>query len=133
MRRYAAVAFCIAACIFDYLVNGVLGKTNLLDRTSVLHRRSAQLLPRLGVTFTTEGAEPNGGLLVSNHLSYLDILVFSAIAPCAFVSKREVRSWPGIGWVATLAGSIYVDRSRPGDTHSVQPALAAALAKGVRV
>jgi len=44
-----------------------------------------------------------------------------------------VRSWPGIGWAATLAGCIYIDRSRQHATHSIQPQMAAALAAGVPV
>jgi 1-acyl-sn-glycerol-3-phosphate acyltransferase len=79
------------------------------------------------------GTIPENGLVVSNHLSYLDILVFSAMAPCVFISKREVKSWPGIGWIATLAGSIYIDRSRHHGTHEVQPQMAAAFTAGVRV
>lgn len=59
--------------------------------------------------------------------------MFSAIAPCAFVAKREIKGWPGIGWIATLAGTIYIDRSRPDNTHSIQPQMAAVLASGVRV
>lgn len=102
-------------------------------RINVLHRWSARVLPWLGVNFAGYGTLPAGGLVVSNHLSYLDILVFSAIAPCAFVAKREIRSWPGIGWIATLAGTIYIDRSRPDNTHSIQPQMAAALAGGVPV
>jgi len=131
--RYAAVVFCIAACLFEYLINALTGKTGLLHRTSVLHRRNAQLLRRLGVGLVVNGPIPEKGLVVSNHLSYLDILVFSAIAPCVFVSKREVRSWPGIGWVASLSGSVYIDRSRHDGTHDVQAQLAASLAAGVRV
>src|SRR5262249_54040859 len=76
---------------------------------------------------------PGGGLIASNHLSYLDILVYSTIAPCAFVAKREVRSWPGVGWIATLAGTIYIDRSRRTETHTIQPEIQSALAGGLRL
>lgn len=127
------MAFTVFACLFEYLVNALTGKTSLPRRIDVLHRWSARLLPWLGVSFASQGTVPAGGLVVSNHLSYLDILVFSAIAPCVFVAKREIKVWPGIGWVATLAGTIYVDRSRPDGTHSIQPQMAAALASGVRV
>jgi len=132
-RRFAAVGFAVLACLFEYLINALTGRTSLLHRINVLHRWSARVLPWLGVSFAGHGPVPAGGLVVSNHLSYLDILVFSAIAPCAFVAKREIKSWPGIGWVATLAGTIYIDRSRPDNTHSIQPQMAAALAGGVRV
>ena len=49
--------------------------------------------------------------LVSNHLSYLDILVYSAIQPSIMVAKKEVRSWPLIGWITAQAGTVYVERA----------------------
>ncbi len=58
------------------------------------------------------GPIPKKGLLVSNHLSYLDILVLSALTPSVFVAKREVKRWPVFGWFARLAGTLFVDRER---------------------
>jgi 1-acyl-sn-glycerol-3-phosphate acyltransferase len=55
---------------------------------------------------------PSCGLLVCNHLSYLDIIVLSAIRPCVFVAKRDVARWPLFGWLARAAGTIFVDRQR---------------------
>jgi len=37
--------------------------------------------------------------VISNHLSYLDIVVFATLHPCVFVSKEEVRTWPVVGWI----------------------------------
>lgn len=132
-KRYAAVALSIVGCLLEYLFNALTGRTSLQQRAAVLHRWSARLLRWLEVSYSCVGAAPASGLLVSNHLSYLDILVFSAAAPCVFVSKREVRSWPGIGWIATLAGCIYIDRTRHHGTHDVQPQMTAALVSGARV
>jgi 1-acyl-sn-glycerol-3-phosphate acyltransferase len=53
---------------------------------------------------------PQAGLLVCNHLSYLDIIVLSSIGPCVFVAKRDVAGWPLFGWLARAAGTIFVDR-----------------------
>ena len=58
------------------------------------------------------GELPAGGLLVSNHLSYLDILVLSSLRPVVFVAKQEVKSWPVLGWFAAMAGTIFVDREQ---------------------
>jgi len=55
---------------------------------------------------------PTRGLLVSNHLSYLDIIILSSIRPSVFVAKRDVASWPLFGWLAHAAGTIFVDRER---------------------
>ena len=58
------------------------------------------------------GQIPKSGLLVSNHLGYLDILVLSASTPCVFVAKREVKNWPIFGCFALLAGTLFADRER---------------------
>ncbi len=55
---------------------------------------------------------PQSGLLVCNHLSYLDVVVLSSIGPCVFVAKRDVAAWPLFGWLAHAAGTIFVDRER---------------------
>jgi 1-acyl-sn-glycerol-3-phosphate acyltransferase len=58
------------------------------------------------------GELPASGLLVSNHLSYLDILVLSSLRPVVFVAKQDVKSWPVLGWFAAMAGTIFIDRER---------------------
>ncbi|MFA7428898.1 MAG: lysophospholipid acyltransferase family protein [Rhodospirillaceae bacterium] len=49
-------------------------------------------------------------LLVSNHASYVDIATLGGMIPGCFVSKAEVRSWPGIGFLAIIARTVFVDR-----------------------
>ena len=56
-------------------------------------------------------ADERGLALVSNHLSYLDILVYSAVRPFVMVSKTEVRGWPLLGWITAQAGTVYVERA----------------------
>lgn len=68
----------------------------------------------LGVRCEVIGAVPSSGpmLLVSNHVSWLDIVVLSSMAPVSFVAKREVSSWPVFGTLARLQRTVFVDRSR---------------------
>lgn len=87
----------------------------------------------MGVQFSVVGPPPARGLIASNHLSYLDILVFSAAAPCVFVSKSEVRSWPIVGWVASLTGTVFVNRSSRAETGSVRPQMQERLEAGAVV
>lgn len=123
----------IVGCLAEYSLRRVGGKLSEQTRIEVLHRWSRKTLLRMGIRFEVAGSPAVTGLIASNHLSYLDILVYSAIAPCAFVAKREVRAWPGVGWIATLAGTIYVDRSRRSETYAIQPEIQFALAAGLRV
>jgi 1-acyl-sn-glycerol-3-phosphate acyltransferase len=82
----------------------------VLARTEWLHRWCSFACRILGIRLTLRGSMPHAGLLVCNHLSYLDILVLSSIRPCLFVAKRDVATWPLFGWLARAAGTIFVDR-----------------------
>ncbi|MGI9383022.1 MAG: lysophospholipid acyltransferase family protein [Methyloligellaceae bacterium] len=51
-------------------------------------------------------------LLVSNHISWLDIPALGALAPVSFVAKQEVATWPFVSWLAKLQRTVFVDRGR---------------------
>lgn len=54
------------------------------------------------------GSAPH--LIVSNHVSWLDIHVINAFKPTRFVAKSEVASWPIFGWMATQLGTVFIRR-----------------------
>ena len=76
------------------------------------HWYHRQLCRLLGVTIHTHGAvaEDRPVLLVSNHISWLDIPVLSTLAQVSFVAKSEVSSWPFISWLAKLQGTLFINR-----------------------
>lgn len=51
------------------------------------------------------------GFIVSNHISYTDIMVLAGILPAVFLSKQDVRRWPLVGLLSILAGTVFIDRS----------------------
>lgn len=75
------------------------------------HREVCRIV---GIRLNVEGAvaEEQGVLLISNHVSWIDITVLSAVAPVSFVAKQEVASWPFVSWLAKLQRSVFVDRNR---------------------
>lgn len=79
-------------------------------RLTLKARWSRQLLDAFGIRLETAGRPAEGGLLVANHISWLDIFAINAVAPSAFVSKDDVRQWPLIGWWATGADTIFLER-----------------------
>ncbi len=105
----------------------------LAERAEWLHEACRRCLRALDIRVHAEGEMPPDGLIVSNHLSYLDILCFSSIAPCVFVSKAEVRKWPVFGRLATNGGTIYIDRESKADAHRVATQIEHALRERVRV
>jgi 1-acyl-sn-glycerol-3-phosphate acyltransferase len=68
----------------------------------------------LGVRVHLSGAPiaPGPVLIVSNHISWLDIPVLASLTPLCFIAKREVASWPFISWLAKLQRTIFIDRTR---------------------
>lgn len=51
-------------------------------------------------------------LILSNHASWLDILVIGARTPVVFVAKSEIAKWPLFGWLAKMQRTIFVERER---------------------
>ncbi len=104
-------------------------------KQSLKQRWSRQLLGMLGVRVPVrvpEVALPDG-LLVSNHISWLDIFVINAVAPSAFVSKDDVKSWPIIGWMSQQADTIFIERGNRRAAQRTSEHLNACLRQGQRV
>lgn len=74
----------------------------------------------LGIRVELSGKLPERGplLIVSNHVSWLDIVVLSAVAPVSFIAKKEVASWPFFSSLARLQRTVFVDRGRRHATAS---------------
>lgn len=55
-------------------------------------------------------ASEHPALLVSNHVSWMDIPVLGSQGELGFLSKAEVRDWLGIGWLADRSGTLFIER-----------------------
>ena len=85
-----------------------------LLRGAAVQAVARTLLAVLGIELVWRGRAPKpGSLLVANHVSWLDIVALMAVEPVRLVAKHDVRSWPAIGTLAKLSGSVFVDRTRP--------------------
>lgn len=51
-------------------------------------------------------------IYLGNHLSYIDIPVIGSVLDATFISKDDVKSWPVFGWLALLAETVFISRSR---------------------
>jgi len=70
----------------------------------------AQLCQVLAVEVRISGQPAANALLVSNHISWLDIPVIGAQGEIGFLAKADVRGWPLIGWLADHAGTLFIER-----------------------
>ena len=75
----------------------------------IYHRMVCRILR---VELQIEGKVPSAGLIVANHVSWLDIPVLSAAARVSFVAKKDVANWPIFGTLAHLQNTVFVDRER---------------------
>lgn len=103
------------------------------DSARWLHENCLRGIRAIGVELSVEGSPPTHGLIVSNHLSYLDIAVYSAALPCVFVSKAEVEEWPIIGRYARWAGTVFVRRHDRSDAARANVSIGESLHNGVPV
>lgn len=102
------------------------------ERARRIARWSRRVLGVLGVRCETEGALPDGPVLVvANHVSWLDAVVLLAIAPrLRLVAKAEVRRWPLVGPLVAGAGTLFIERQSVRAAHTTTLALAELLGSG---
>ena len=102
-------------------------------RAEWLHQFSAGVLHRMGIAVRVEGTFPESGVVVSNHLGYLDIVAFAAQHRCVFVSKAELAKEFLVGWMTTMAGTVYVERGRGGSVLRAWDDMQAAADAGLPI
>ena len=105
-------------------------------RERLVRRWSARLLRicRVEVGGQQAGHAPlQHALIVSNHISWLDIFVINSLHPCRFVAKAEIRAWPVVGWLAAQAGTVFIARGNRRDLRHIFQGLVDALGQRQRV
>jgi len=95
--------FCSILSVF--LTHGLYQKVTRLWHKGVLWA--------VGIQCEFSGAMPAPGVLVvSNHVSWLDISVIGSRMPVVFLAKGEIASWPILGFIIKTAGTLFIDRGR---------------------
>jgi 1-acyl-sn-glycerol-3-phosphate acyltransferase len=113
MIRFVAVLFAIAVLTLLLLPLQLIGMAFDLRLQRVIphlyHRAFCRLV---GVRIRQVGVRTNASpvLVLSNHVSWLDICVIGALNPVVFIAKSEVARWPVFGWLARLQRTIFIDR-----------------------
>jgi 1-acyl-sn-glycerol-3-phosphate acyltransferase len=130
-RAFAVGFFCLLALAEISVRIPFIARTGRLQaRTAWLQRWSRFACRVVGIRIRTCGSMPSSGLLVSNHLTYLDVIVLSSIGRCVFVAKGDIAAWPLFGWLARAAGTIFVDRQRRLGSAAVVDLVRDAIAGG---
>lgn len=124
--------------VFTHLLGGLwtirrrFGVLALDQRQVLVQAWSRRMLELMGVGLVVHGQPPAGGpvLLLANHISWLDIIVINAAAPCRFVSKADVRQWPLVGRLVEGSGTLFIERDKRRDALRVVSQLADRLRAG---
>ena len=134
LRAAALIAWTLA--IYAGLVLGLLflfafGITAQRWRGFIFHlwAKASGRIP--GVKVAVRGAPPAPPfLLVSNHLSYVDVLVLASQLKCVFVARGDVVRWPVVGSLRRGANTIFIDRENRKDVARVNRLIDRALGDG---
>jgi 1-acyl-sn-glycerol-3-phosphate acyltransferase len=126
-RRAVALGLALIYCFLRALLSRLTGPDTLESRAQWNHSSAIWVIHLLGIRLQITGKPPERGLLVSNHLSYLEVLVFGAALPCYLVSKAEISRWPFFGFLARAGGTIFVDRSSRASAEEVTEQIAERL------
>lgn len=126
LHLLAGMATC--AFVFPFIGPG--------QRNVHVRRWSRQLLAicNVSVQVAPGSAVPlEHGMIVCNHISWLDIFVINALYPCRFVAKSEIRDWPLAGWLVAQAGTVFIARGNKRELRNIFKGLVHALQDGQRV
>ena len=139
IRRAAILVLALLVGVLRFLllcVNAALHARSVspLERAQWMHFCGKVVLAAIGIRYRIEGQPPPGPtLIVANHLSYLDIVIFSAALPCSFIAKDDIAAWPAFGRLARLGGTIFLQRESRISAWNVAGTVTARLENGVPV
>jgi len=129
--RLTALSACLLAGLAAAPFYARLGRRR---RQALIQAWARGVLASLGVRLEVRGVTPmRPGLIVANHISWIDVLAIAALSPATFVCKAEVGDWPAIGGLLRRIGTIFIRRARLRDVRRVKDTLAGRLAAGQMV
>ncbi len=132
LRATVLLAVFFAVTLPLMLVQYMLIKLGLSQAKTLPHFYHKLVCRIVGIRVHVTGrlATDKPVLLVSNHISWLDIPALSSLGPVCFVSKSETATWPFAGLLVKLQRSVFVDRTRRSLLKNTAGEIAERLAKG---
>ena len=132
--RIFLIVFATGFLCFFWLLGNLLSmrspKLREFVRYHIVHTWAIALTTIMGMKKQVTGNAPRPPFcLVSNHLSYVDILLFLSLVRGVFVTRADIRQWPILGYLAYLSGSLFIDRSSAKDVVRVNSLIEGVLSK----
>ncbi|WP_029583395.1 1-acyl-sn-glycerol-3-phosphate acyltransferase [Bradyrhizobium sp. URHD0069] len=133
MIRIISIALALLALTLVLLPFQVIGLAfDLRLQRIIPHLYHRVLCALIGVRIRELGRRSMASpvLILSNHVSWLDICVIASLAPVVFVAKSEVAGWPVLGWLARLQRTIFINRQARHQTGAATKEIAGRLLGG---
>ena len=145
MKFFKFISFCLLICA--YFIHATLfypflfidkywarkQLTNLISFYSRAFLHVLQIKVNLIGDFEKIHKEETNYLIVSNHLSYIDILILASQIPASFVTSTDIKNTPFLGQIVTLAGCLFVNRQDKSNIKNEIKELREALYYGLNV
>jgi 1-acyl-sn-glycerol-3-phosphate acyltransferase len=144
MKRWQKI-FATASCITVFLLESAITevgwalsftneKTRIRNRARRMGRYARGLLPRLGFRVQAKGMGPlEPSLIVSNHLSFWDIVILSSMTDGTYITSIETRDTPFLGQMCKAAGCVFIERRSRAYKDKEVAAVTAHLRQGAHV
>ncbi len=131
LRLLGVLCVCFEATLRYYFTVKWAGKAASVRSCSLwMHVTARRMAWVLGIQATYEGEPPREGVLVSNHISYIDIIVHATRTPLVFISKAEVENWPIFGPLTRWAGTLFIRREVRKDVQRVADEMPRVVSSG---
>ena len=125
LRALLGVLMALVICLFI----GVISRPAFATIAMYWHR---YMLSCFDVRRVQRGASPPvGTLLISNHISWMDILVLGGSWRVVFLATHQIGEWFALGWIIRRAGTLFIERGRGAQHATAQ--ICAALQQGKNV
>jgi 1-acyl-sn-glycerol-3-phosphate acyltransferase len=118
------MAFVRAVLFLTITIMGLIAVTPLVllgIETAPIRRFYFRVIAKvMGFRVLVRGAPASARplLLVSNHISYLDVVAIGTVAKGEFISRADVADWPFFGWMAKAGRTVFIDRRRSSTSNA---------------
>ncbi|MDR3465681.1 MAG: lysophospholipid acyltransferase family protein [Xanthobacteraceae bacterium] len=116
--------------LLPFQLAGILSNSRLQRIVPNLFHRAVAAVLGIRIHQVGQPSDDRPLLILSNHVSWLDIIVITAVRPVVFVAKQEVAGWPFFGWLAKLQRTVFIERERRHKTGEATREMASRLRGG---
>jgi 1-acyl-sn-glycerol-3-phosphate acyltransferase len=113
LRLLVFLPLTVFLVIIFLILKAILKPLNLNYPVFLIRKSWSVLILRLfGLKLKVIGKQSyNSTIFVSNHISWTDILVIQSVLDIIFVAKSDVKKMPGLGFLAGIANTVFIDRN----------------------